>query len=240
MTVKVEAGQSDIIARLLVVQQHDTRIRALEREARDIPTRKKEEEARLTGHKKAQDSAEGVIREKLAAIKELEVEGESRREKVAKLRRQQMEIKTNREFKAIEDEIKAVAHEISGIEDSELVLMEETDAARAEVGRRKKALTDEGAAVASDIKVLDGRLGQIEAELSQLRAVRQEAAVGIDAAMLRSYETIFDRKAPAIVPLEDGVCGGCHMQLAPYMVHDARKKGAVVACSFCGRILYGV
>jgi predicted nucleic acid-binding Zn-ribbon protein len=226
------------IERLLVVQVHDTHIRGLEREMKDIPARRKEEEARLTEHRQAMAATETSAKEKTAAIKQLEAENEARREKIAKFRRQQMEIKTNREFRAIEDEIKAVEHEIAGTEDSELRLMEALDGVRSEAVDQKASLATEETAVAADQKAWDERIRQLEADLAQVRETRRQAAEGIDAAWLKSYETIFDRKAPAIVPLEDGFCGGCHMQLPPYVIHDSRKKDALVSCSFCGRIIY--
>ena len=49
---------------------------------------------------------------------------------------------------------------------------------------------------------------------------------------------IFPRKDRALVALEDGVCGGCHMQLPPYVVHATKKHSSIVLCEYCGRILY--
>jgi uncharacterized protein len=72
-----------------------------------------------------------------------------------------------------------------------------------------------------------------------LRTRREAAAAGIqNRSWLQAYERIFTRKDAALVPVEDGVCGGCHMTLPPSVVHQARRRNAAVACVYCGRLLY--
>ncbi|MDD5521266.1 MAG: C4-type zinc ribbon domain-containing protein [Kiritimatiellae bacterium] len=229
----------NIIEKLLVVQQHDCRIRELEKESRDVPKRKEEEQKRLKEHKEALDKAEAVLKGKLADIKKLELEADSRREKIAKLRTQQLEIKTNKEFKTIDGEIKVIQDGISGLEDQQLVIMEEVEKARGEVQNKQKALKEEDEAVKKDVALLDQRFGQIDAELAGIREVRAVAAKEVEpAAWLVQYERIFKRKDKGIVQIEDGVCGGCHMTLPPYVIHSAKRMDTMVMCDFCGRLLY--
>ncbi|MDD4872392.1 MAG: C4-type zinc ribbon domain-containing protein [Kiritimatiellae bacterium] len=229
----------NIIEKLLVVQQHDCRIRELEKESRDVPKRKEEEQKRLKEHKEALDKAEAVLKGKLADIKKLELEADSRREKIAKLRTQQLEIKTNKEFKTIGGEIKVIQDGISGLEDQQLVIMEEVEKARGEVQNKQEALKEEDEAVKKDVALLDQRFGQIDAELAGIREVRAVAAKEVEpAAWLVQYERIFKRKDKGIVQIEDGVCGGCHMTLPPYVIHSAKRMDTMVMCDFCGRLLY--
>jgi len=233
-----ETGKSDATAKLLVVQGYDMQLRDLEREMNDIPLRKKEEEDRLTEHKEALVAAETKQKASQLAIKELEAESVSREEKITKLRQQQMQLKTNKEFQAMEAEIAAVQGEISGIEDRELGLMEEVEAARKEMDQKKQALAEEEAAVAGDCKAWDERMGELESETERIRAQRAEAAQGVGDAWMVKYETTLERKAPAVAIIEDGICGGCHMKLPPYVIHDARRGDAMVLCDYCGRLLH--
>ena len=74
-----------MIEKLLVVQGHDVRIRAMEKEMRDIPARKEAEQARLEEHKAALAELGGELKAKQAAVKELELECDARRQKIDKL-----------------------------------------------------------------------------------------------------------------------------------------------------------
>ncbi len=227
------------IEQLLVVQEHDVRILQLEKETRDIPVRKERELERLNGHKDALGAAEQALKIKQADLKQLEVETGSKQEKIAKLRGQQLELKTNKEFKAMEHEIEAIEGAIKSVEDRELSIMEELESARGGVEKSRNELEAEDSEVQEDIKSLDERLVGLEAELSDEAAARKAAAEGVDAEWLVRYEGIFKSKGGgALVPTTGGICGGCHMTLPPYLQHDAKKRLGMVVCGFCGRLLY--
>lgn len=229
---------STAVAKLLVVQEHDSRIREINKELQDIPARKEEEEAKLAGHKELLAQIQEDLKAKQAEVKKLELETEARREKIAKLRQQQLELKTNKEFKAMEAEIKVIEDEISDLEEQELGELEEIEKARAEAEENKKKLLEEETAVQSDLRALNERVSSIEVELKEVQAARDSAASEVDPEWLRMYEPIFKRKGKGLVPVEGEVCGGCHMQLPPYILHDRKKEAVMVTCDHCGRLLY--
>lgn len=234
-----KGGSVSVIDQLLVVQEHDIRILQLKKEMRDVPARKERELERLNDHKAALAVAEDALKAKQASLKQFEVETASKQEKIDKLRGQQLDLKTNQEFKAMEQEIKSLQDSIVQNEDRELAIMEEIEAARSGVGESRKALEDEDAEVQEDVKALDERLARLEAERTDEAAARETAVEGIDPEWLMRYEAIFNsKKGSALVSTANGVCGGCHMKLPPYLQHDAKKRMSMVVCGFCGRLLY--
>lgn len=227
------------IERLLAVQDIDTRIREIEREMHDIPARQEQEQTRLNEHKEALEKAEGDLKLAQANVQKLELESESRHEKIGKLRQQQLELKTNKEFKAMEHEIAAIKEKISGLEDEELVLMENVELAKTDVKARSEALAEEAAAVAADVALLDERMGGLQDEIEDCRKRRDEAAVGIDEEWISYYDKVWERrKDGALVELVGGVCGGCHMKLPPAVQNATKRKDEMVRCEWCGRLLY--
>ena len=42
----------------------------------------------------------------------------------------------------------------------------------------------------------------------------------------------------AIVPVQHGNCGGCHLQIPPQLIHNAKRGTELTSCDYCGRILY--
>ena len=227
------------IENLIKLQDQDIQIRDIERELRDIPKRKQLEQDRLAAHEREVAAATERVKALQAALKELELEVDSRREKIAGLRRQQMQLKTNKEFKAMDSEIVSVERDIREIEDRELNRMSEMDELNRDLQARKSELAEEKAVVDRDVSAWDERAGELEREVERLRSHRAEAAQGVDdAEMMALYERVFERKDRALVPLEDGVCGGCHMKLPPYVYHEISKQLGMVTCDFCGRLLY--
>ncbi|MCE9615606.1 MAG: hypothetical protein K8T26_15160 [Lentisphaerae bacterium] len=235
----MDTGTLSEIGKLLVLQEHDVRIRQIERELRDIPERKKGEEQRLATHQADAAKADDHQKGRQAAIKDLELEVASKREQILKLRRQQVDLKTNKEFQAIDSEIKSVESAIAGLEDKELELMALLEEANQLLAASKRELADEASVVKRDVVAWDQRAAALEAEVATLRAQRDAAAALVQQkAWLALYQRVFSRKDNALVPIEGGVCGGCHLQLPPYVVHEMKKQGTLVTCNFCGRLLY--
>ncbi|MGQ9662833.1 MAG: zinc ribbon domain-containing protein [Kiritimatiellia bacterium] len=228
----------DMFEQLLTVQNLDAEIRSAEQELRDIPAHQKVHEERLAVFRQAIQELQEKLKKNQAAIKEQELEGQSKRDKIAKLRQQQMELKSNRDFKAMQAEIDAVAREITQIEDQELALMEQAERLRVELAEKQQQLAAEEKAVEHDKKELNRRAAEIQSRLTQVREERKRMASGIKETWLSRYELICSRKFPALVRIQDGVCGGCHMQLPPAVVHEARRRTSIVSCLHCGRLLY--
>lgn len=227
-----------VIDKLLILQEHDSRIRELEKEMKDIPARKEEEKSRLNSHKQALVESEEDLKKVQADLKQLELDGQALSEKVNKLRQQQLELKTNKEFRAMEEEIKAVLNETSVLEDKELSLMDEIEGATQNVEEKKVGIAKEESEIASDIKILDQRVAEASGQVKELQELRKAAVVDVDSDWLVRYEGIFAKKDRALVSIEDGVCGGCHMQLPRFIIHDAKKQKGIISCQFCGRMLY--
>lgn len=238
--IYLKGGIVSTIEQLLEVQDHDLRIQRIEGELRDIPARKERELERLHGHTAALKVAEEALQARQADLKQNELEVQSKKDKIAKLRTQQMGLKTNKEFKTMSSEIETIEKAIRRDEDRELEIMETIEAAKADVVKRRGELDAENAVVQEDIVVLDERIAALKTELLTETGLRDKGVEGVDPEWRRRYESILNSKrgSAVLVSSEGGVCRGCHMVLPPYQQHAARKRLEMVVCSYCGRILY--
>jgi uncharacterized protein len=227
------------IEQLLVLQACDQEIRRLRREMEDIPLRRQQIESRLSAHKDGLAQAEHVLREAKSQIKHLEGEIEAARKQVQKYRDQQLQIKSNDGYKALEKEIAATQAGIRKQEDQELEAMEAMEAAGAEAQSRREALAKEQVRVDEEIKAFLERSAGLGEELQAKEAERHTLAAEIDSGWLSRYERIFAKQRDAAIALvEHGTCGCCHMKLSPAQIVDARKADTLTSCVFCGRMLY--
>jgi predicted nucleic acid-binding Zn-ribbon protein len=230
---------STIIERLLIIQDRDRKITHLMREAKDLPARIQEIKSRLDIHRESMKTAHEDMKKNAAATKQAEVEIDSRKQKIMKFREQQLQIKSNDEYRILEHEIAVVQGEIRNLEDQELALMEQAENLRKAIAEREKDLKQEEGRANQDEEVLKKRLENIQAEIHDLQVDRDSQAAGTDPTWLARYDRIFKRTADyALVPVENAACGGCHMKLPPHLVHEAKRGLAMTQCSFCSRILY--
>ena len=227
------------IEQLLALQACDQEIRRLRKEMEDIPLRKQQIESRLGAHKEGLAQAEHALLEAKASIKHLEGEIEEGRRQIQKYREQQLQIKSNDGYKALEKEIAAAQAGIRKLEDRELEAMETVETAAAEAQSRRDSLAKELKRVEEETKVFMDRSAGLDGELKAKEAERKAQAAEIDPKWLARYERIFAKQRDSAIALvEHGTCGSCHMKLSPSQVVEARKPDTLTLCDFCGRMLY--
>jgi len=223
---------------LLVLQEKDRKIAKLQREIRDIPARKADIEKQLEGVKTKLAQARDVLKKNAADLKQLEVEVGSLRDKITKYKQQQMEAKNNDQYRAFLQEIAAAEKLISGLEDREMVLMEQAEVSKKAIAEREAELKEEEGGVSEEKEMLEERLNTVQGNLNKLIADRQQITSTVNPALLSKYERLFKNKGDfAVVQVEKDHCSGCHMRLPPQVTNDALNPAKLVICNFCGRML---
>lgn len=228
-----------LVEQLLILQERDRKLTKLAREAEDIPKRKKDIDSRLNAQRASLKQANDDLMAKTAALKNVENEIESIRDTIRKYREQQFQIKNNDEYKTLEKEIATAEEKISQLEDKQLMAMDAIDEVKQRVQTIEEGMKVDESRIAEDFTMLDKRAEMIEKELSEKKVEREGLLGDIPADMLRRYERIMKHlQSAAMVPIQNGACGGCHMKLPPQIVNDAKKQDQLTLCSYCGRIVY--
>lgn len=223
---------------LLVLQEKDRKIAKLQREVRDIPARKADIDKQLEGGKTKLEQARNDLKKITSDLKQLEVEVGSLREKITKYKQQQMEAKTNDQYRAFLQEIAAAEKQISTLEDREIVLMEHAESAKKIIEEREAELKAEEDGVSEEKEMLDDRLSEVQDDIKALITDRGRITSTINPSLLSKYDRLFKNKGDyAVVQVEGNHCSGCHMKLPPQVTNDALNPDKLVICNFCGRML---
>ncbi len=224
---------------LLVVQDRDLRILTRQKEIEDIPTRRAQILRHLEGAKQDVETAREELKKSTARMHEIEVEIDVIKGQVKRHQDQQLQIKSNTEYKALEKEMAREREKIRVLEDQQLERMEQIEIDRKVVDERKAVLAEEEGHIQEDLDMLDERAAHLQAELASLMEERKALAENVDPVSLARYDRVFTHwKADAIVGIEDRTCRGCHMNLPPQVVQDVKRGDTLVSCTFCNRFLY--
>ena len=93
--------------------------------------------------------------------------------------------------------------------------------------------------VEEQISKLGEREQNLSKELGELESNRGELASAVDETTRGRYERLLKSKGDsAIVGVNHGVCGGCHMKLPAQVLITSQGQQEIVTCTNCGRILY--
>lgn len=227
------------VEKLLRVQHHDQKLKSIEKELADIPLEEEDIREKLSSDQKALEEAKTNLQHVEVAIKNLELDVETRRDSITKLKVQQFETKKNEEFQKMGQEIERYEAEISELEDKEIELMEEAGEQKSAFDAAKAKFEENEVSVAEEIEDLGSLKTKLEEDAQKEKEDRNQQAAGVDEDLLYAYDRLFKAKAGmAVVGLVDEVCQGCHMKVTKSTVVDVKNEKAVAHCENCGRILY--
>ncbi len=229
----------DVIDKLLTLQDRDRKMLKVKDELARIPPERQQLNARAATIQSKLENTKLQVKHLESERKKLELEVEAKKQLIERYSIQQFQTKRNEEYRALTHEIEMCKEAITQIEDQELDLMEQGDTAQKEV----VATTKLGAETK---RFVDGRLAELAAreqalqqELNDLETGRNEIAAAVEESAHARYERLLrNRGASAVVGIDRGVCGGCHMQLSRQIVVDCRAEQEIITCPNCGRILY--
>jgi hypothetical protein len=229
----------EIIEKLLVLQDRDRKLLRVTQELAHIGPERESLKGNAASTQTALDAAKLRVKQIESERKQRDLEIEAKKAQIEKYLNQQLLTRKNEEYKALTHEIEMAKEVIFKIEDAEIVLMEQAEAAQKTVAR---ATTEAAAAkklVDDQIGLLNQREENLKQELAELTAGRAQLAAAVDDSTRSRYERIFKSKGEnVVVSVEHSACGGCHMKLPTQIVTNCRAQGEIVGCPNCGRILY--
>ena len=228
-----------VIEKLLVIQDRDQRIRDLRKELERLPLEEEMARQKLEGDENAVAEVKREIQENEVAIKNLELDIETRKDSIAKLKVQQFETKKNNEFQTMGQEIERYGEEVTALEDTELEHMEVGETLAERQAQAEAALATTQELVDSELAQIVARRAQSETTIAELETDRAELAADIDEDLLSQFDRLFANKGDAaVVPLNNGICGGCHVKVIANTLSIAKSEKEIAQCEQCGRLLY--
>jgi len=229
---------------LISVQDLDTHVRQLEHQKAGLKERQalEEIEAQIAANRRR--SGERQAERSLLADRQSDLEAQ-----IATLNARRHAIEERmyadrsaaaRDLQAMESEVRHLTELRSGLEESELEIMEEQEPIDLDLA----ALGDDRSALEASASALRDALNAaeavVDAELASVIAERAEKARHLPSALADRYETLRARLGgTGAARLVGSHCSGCHLELASVEVERLRRlpPGEIVTCDQCGRIL---
>ncbi len=239
-----------VVESLIELQEVDGRIRELEVELKDLPRRKALEMARLSGVSADLQAAKAGQEYANQRVKGYEADAQALKDKIQQLKTTQAGLKSNKEYQQYSIQIDLVSHDLEATENNQLAAMDDLPSAEKRINEAQAKFDAEKGGVDAFCAEIDERIASVKAELEECKKDRAEKARSVnDPKFMLYYERLRMKRWPVVVPLtHDGVCDGCHLVQPPsvgQLVSANAKNGAegkpqsIVACTMCGRILYG-
>ena len=204
---------------LFALQKKDLKLIRVLREIQDIPKRRGDIEAQLSGAKKKLETAIDSRKHTEASLRDIENEIELLNERVIKYKQQQMEADSNEQYRAFVKEIGTVEAEIKEQEEKQLSLMEALEQGKTIEQACQEQLALEKF-VADEMK--NERLSELTEQADQMKADRRRVAENCDETSPKIFNILNNKKDAAIVLVESGIAVVSH-ELPPQAINDAQS-----------------
>ena len=227
------------LERLIRLQQLDTGADEARRTVDGIPARIEDLDTRLTTSTMALDAAKHRLAEQRNERQTVEKSLAEVQVRLSRFKDQQMAVKTNKEYTAMQHEIATAEAKVRQLEDAILEHMLEADDLAADVLSAERALQAEQAETDRERVLLETERAETERRLSGTSDERAKLTESIGAAARQLFETVArQRRGVAVVEARDGHCTVCHVRLRPQVFNQVLRNRELVQCESCMRILY--
>lgn len=224
---------------LIELQALDLRMLEIKEQERKIPFLIKAAETPLQEARQHLQTVSALVENLSKERRNRERDLEAHEVQTEKLRSRLMELKTNKEYQAHLFEIEMANKKKSEIEEEILTLMERIEKDQEEARQAKARVTESERLFAQEKSRLEALSASLQAELCQLEKKREEVVARLEKGLLDRYSKLkAGRRDVAVVPVRNGICTGCRLQLPPQLVAEVRRSDVLQTCSYCHRILY--
>jgi predicted nucleic acid-binding Zn-ribbon protein len=223
---------------LLILQDRDKRLLNLAKDLAKLPQEEARAKAKLAGDEEAVKQAKEALNAAELRVKKIEMDAETRRTTVKRLRVQQFETKKNEEYNALGHEIIRYEKEVDEFETQELQAMEEVDAYRVKFQQASELLAKTRAVVEADLAAIRERHARMLEQQKEVQLERDKLEQTVSEDILPLYTKLIKSKdGSAIATLHAGNCTGCNMKVIASTVIAVHSEKEVTQCENCGRIL---
>jgi len=185
------------------------------------------------------EAARHKVREAEVTREGMEADAEAAQEKIIKLKNQQMEVRKNEEYQALNHEIDGLKDLIDGIEEKELILLDEIEEEKKDLAAKEEQTTKRLDELQKMADRIDADEKKFRDQLSGMEDDVQKRRGEVESDLLAKYDILWKqiKRPPVVVPLVDHTCGGCHLRVSNE-IDGGAQAFKVVYCDSCGRMLY--
>ncbi|MGH7909179.1 MAG: zinc ribbon domain-containing protein [Thermodesulfobacteriota bacterium] len=228
----------DQITALEALQQLDLELRELEDSLERYPQEISRYKEEIENTKKSLAEA----KEELNQIRKRRMESESKlfgnKDKIKKSEVKLFEIKTYREYEALQKEIGDVKKANADLEEHILKEMETLEGLEPEIKEKENTLNEKEKEYDKIIDINNRKISEITKAYEIKKQEKKKMVSLINPEILTLYERIRRRNGVVLVQARNELCTGCNMNIPPQLFNEVLTSKRMIQCPNCHRILY--
>jgi hypothetical protein len=233
-------NEQQILGKLIELQSFDNEILDLEKQYFSIPTSLESIQNKIKQLKDLVEHKSNQVKDKKQLGVDLQLQQKETTVGLDKYQSRLMEVKTNREYDAILNEIESSQARIKQYNESQIVIQNEIQKFENEY---EKSILDLDNYIEEYQPILDelsGKYETIKVDFEQKQEIRKQKIKEIPRSYLSRYERVRKGTDGRVVVkiIRNSACGGCCQALPKQKLNEIKRNRHVINCEYCGRILY--
>jgi len=182
---------------------------------------------------------EAVSKKLQLSQKEKEGQLSQKEANIKKLEGQLGQVKTNKEYTALQQEIASLKADNSLLEEEIIGILDEIEAAQDEVKKEKDRLKSCEKEFTQRETELTEKEKKVHETVEQIKSQRVSIINQLPPDVQTLYQKIVEhKKGLAVVKIQGEVCGACQLKLRPQVIDEVLLGKTLILCDNCSRILY--
>lgn len=229
----------NMINALIAMQKIDDEIVAKKHIKKELPKRLKNLKDNVKITKEKVEKLKKDVDDNLVQQNLFEKEIKSNKEKIAKYENQLLNIKTNKEYKALNNEISNLKNANSQIDEKIIKAMDKEADLNVDFNSAKTEAKEAQKKLNSEEDDLNKEIVQVDKDIDELKNQRKEIAIKhLPRQLIKRYGMLITNKAgKAVAFVEKNSCSGCGVNLRPQLIIEIEKGKKIISCENCGRLL---
>ena len=149
-----------------------------------------------------------------------------------------LNIKTHREYEALQKELTEAKRQCIEIEEGILELMGKLETLGAETGELEQSLKEKTEKNAPRIEEIEKTIGELETKAAPCRERRDSIAGGLSPEVRSVYAKISGKTHMFLAEARGEMCMNCNMNIPPQMFNEVLTGAKIIQCPNCNRILH--
>ncbi len=160
-------------------------------------------------------------------------------EKIKRAEGKMFEVKTNKEYQALLNEIEGIKEAARREEEEILQVMDEIEELRKNITKREKEMAISLEKIETEKKVIQEKMTRGEEAWKGQMERREVLSRQLESKLFKLYNTLKEkRQGVCIVSVKQETCQGCFVNVPPQMFIEVQKNKTLIRCPNCNRILY--
>jgi hypothetical protein len=227
------------VERLIHLQQIETESIRIKKIVNSVYEKISERNSRIVNFRKMIDEKEAALQLMKDRYRLFEVEFNERAARIQKSKETLKGVSTHKEYQVLSREIDDNVNQNKKIDDLLIKELEEVEQQERELNERKAELVQLETMLGKEIEEIENESVEEKQQLEIIERKKEEITPLILPKLLAKFMKISNIAGGlAIVPVENGTCKGCHINLPPQKYIELQRGGPLTFCQQCHRIIY--